>query len=104
MVRPPCLQIFGVGRGQPRLPSQGAGCSRRRVARVEEGAPWTEPFAGGTVEGGRCAPGFFVWTEQGTLASLYFFARALERDGTIPSREGCIPARDGRVPEGGPPR
>jgi hypothetical protein len=52
------------------------------IAWTVGGAPWTEPFAGRTVEGGRCAPGFSVWTEQGAPGSLHFFARALERVST----------------------
>jgi hypothetical protein len=94
-------------RGRRRLPR-----GRKTLARAPpggsawtvEGAPWTEPFAGRTVEGGGCAPDFSVRTEQGMLGSLSFFACALERDGTIPSREGCVPAREGRLPQEGPPK
>jgi hypothetical protein len=68
-----------------------------------EGAPWTESFAGRTVEGGRRAPGFSVWTEQGAPGSLDFLARALFWERAIPSREGCAPAGYGGVPPERPP-
>jgi hypothetical protein len=77
----------------PRSRPRGAGWT-------EAGALWTEPSAGRTVEGTGCAPGFSVRMEQGTLASLYFFARALSGTLSAPSREGTLPLGYGTLPFG----